>query len=121
MQQVTTGIWILTLALMVGLQACTPSPANKVTRAEKIMMARVAKTVTVRLDPGSQVLYKPPGNFYYVCASGIVNNPGLTNNEHQRIIMHVNKEMDDGIALFDGSTSVEGKAKFQADWDKKCR
>ena len=121
MQQVTNGIWILTLALTMGLQACTPSPANKVARAEKIMMARVAKTVTVRLDPGSQVLYEPPGNFYYVCASGIVNNPGLTNNEHQRIIMHVNKEMNDGIAFFDGSTSVEGKAKFQADWEKKCR
>ena len=111
---------LLVALLGLGLQSCTQTPANRIERAKQIMRSHVASTVTVRFEPGSEKLSEPPGGFYYLCARGIVNNPGLTDNQSQRIIIHVNKEIDDGIALFDGSSDPKAKAEFQANWEKKC-
>ena len=116
---------ILVLASIALVAGCTDSAASRISAAEEILRRQVANDIEITIDPSSVKLNEPAGNFYYVCGMSTLNHPGTgplaLNNAQERFITTVKRTGAGGATLFDGSSSPEGKAKFQAEWDAKCQ
>lgn len=119
-RRITTA---MTLAILVS--SCADGSARKIEAAHEIMTRQVASDISIAVDEATVKLYEPSGDFYYVCGTSTLNRPGTgplaLNNEQQRFITTVNRAGRGGGTLFDGSSSPEGKAEFQARWADKCR
>lgn len=92
---------------------------DKIGRANEILRAQVANDVTVDIDRSTEKLFETPGR-YYVCGTGTVNQPGITNHHVERFIITVDAEANNGLAFFDGSDDEKIKSDFQKSWDSRC-
>ncbi|WP_256646487.1 hypothetical protein [Thermomonas paludicola] len=115
---------ILILAPFTLAAGCTDPTAQKISTAEQLLRRQVASDIEVTIDSSSIKLNDSVERFYYVCGLSTLNRPGsgplALNNVQQRFITTVNRAGAGGATLFDGSSSPEGKAEFQASWDTKC-
>jgi hypothetical protein len=110
------AISVLLLTLITG---CGQQAGFTVEKANRIMLAQVAKDVTVDIETASEKLFVGSDNKSHACGRAIVNQPGLVDHQSQRFIISADKEFRSGIARFEtysGSVDTE----FQNLWNDKC-
>ena len=108
------------IVVIITVMGCNQQPVDKIDRANAMLRSQVANDVTVDIDRSGEKLIEVPGEYFYVCGKGTVNQPGLVDHHVERFIVTVNTRTDGGLTIFDGNSDQEAKTNFQKSWDSKC-
>jgi len=127
---VAIAILFIGSAILAGIRQANRTGYNakaerKIDSAFAILRKQVASDISVELDSDYTKLYDRGGRFYYVCSVATLNRPGegplALNNERQRVVIVVNRELETGLATFDGRSDLEGQREFNGVWQRSCR